>query len=237
MPALNTGHRVTVSGTAMDIIEAIRARHSVRQYAARELEAGTVAELEAEIGRINAESGLGIALVTGEPKAFGGLLMRTLVKFSNADNYFAIAGRRSEDLEELAGYYGERLVLYAQTLGLNTCWAMFAGKKESRRRLEDGCEPVINIAVGYGENQGVPHTNRPVEEVADLRDAPEWFARGVECAMLAPTAMNKQGFRFERDGNKVRMVTGTGKLALIDRGIVKYHFECGAGRENFAWVD
>lgn len=221
----------------MNIIDAIRERHSVRQYTARRLDADVVSRLEAEIGRVNAESGLGISLVTDEPRAFGGLLMRTLVKFSNADNYFAIAGRRSDDLEELSGYYGERLVLYAQTLGLNTCWAMFAGKKESRRRLEDGYEPVINIAVGYGENQGVPHENKPVEEVADLEGAPEWFARGVECAMLAPTGMNKQGFRFERDGGRVRIVTGTGKLALIDRGIVKYHFECGAGRENFEWAD
>ena len=221
----------------MDMDEAVRSRHSVRQYTDRRIEGETLSRLQSEIDAINSESGLRIRLITDEPKAFGGVLMRSVVRFKGAVNYFAITGTDSDDLEERAGYYGERLVLYAQTLGLNTCWAMLAGRKESERRIDEGFEHVINIAVGYGENQGTPHKNRSVDSVADLADAPEWFSRGVEYAMMAPTGMNKQGFRFEREGDRVRMVTGTSKLAKIDRGIVRYHFELGAGKDSFSWME
>jgi hypothetical protein len=30
--------------------------------------------------------------------------------------------KKSDDLDEKVGYWGEQLVLLAQTLGLNTCW-------------------------------------------------------------------------------------------------------------------
>ena len=57
-------------------------------------------------------------------------------------------------------------------------------------------------------------------------------------ALLAPTAVNQQKFEFELvDDHTVRAsarftLIGYGK---IDLGIVKYHFEVGAGKENFAW--
>ena len=136
-----------------------------------------------------------------------------------------------------AGYYGEILVLYAQTLGLNTCWALLAGKKEAKSDLDEGYRNVISISVGYGENQGRQHKNRPVEEVADLEGAPDWFIRGVNCAMLAPTGRNRQAFRFEREGDKVRLIAGNSTLSQIDRGIVRFHFEYGAGKDNFTWIE
>ena len=73
--------------------------------------------------------------------------------------------------------------------------------------------------------------------------APEWFARGVELALLAPTAMNQQKFRFELlDGDadagkpRVKATTGLGSYAAIDLGIAKLHFELGAGPDAFKWA-
>ena len=56
--------------------------------------------------------------------------------------------------------------------------------------------------------------------------------------MYAPTAVNQQKFRIQLiDENKVRAVTsGLGALLKLDLGIVKYHFELGAGTENFKWI-
>jgi len=221
----------------MDLEEAIKNRHSVRIYKTDRIDDDVAAELQKEIDAINQESGLCISLVRDEPKTFNGLLFKTVVKFKNAVNYFSVSGPVSEDLEEKCGYYGERLVLFAQMIGLNTCWALMASKKEASKGLPDGYRNVISISVGYGENQGVPHKNKPIEDVADLKDAPDWFVKGVECAMTAPTGMNKQGFKFERDGNNIRMITGNSTLAKIDRGIVKYHFELGAGKDNFSWIE
>ena len=67
---------------------------------------------------------------------------------------------------------------------------------------------------------------------------PEWFERGVRAALLAPTALNQQKFRFELlpDGKTVRAQTFSGAYTAVDLGIAKYHFEVGAGTESFAWA-
>ncbi|MBP5685180.1 MAG: hypothetical protein J6W72_01955 [Candidatus Methanomethylophilaceae archaeon] len=221
----------------MDFDQAIQERHSVRLYTEQKIEGDVLSALQNEIARINEESGLSIRLVLNEPKAFGRFLMKTVVKFKNAVNYLVVSGPDSDSLNLDAGYYGEQLVLFAQTLGLGTCWAMMAGKKEADRDLPAGHKSVILISIGYPEDPGSPHKSKPVSEVADLTDAPDWYVKGVEYALLAPTGVNKQGFKFERDGDKVRMIYGSSTLAQIDAGIVKYHFEYGAGKDNFVWVE
>jgi hypothetical protein len=221
----------------MDIDQAIRERHSVRQYRPDPIEGDVLEKLQAEISKVNAESGMRIQLFLNEPKAFNKFMLKGFLKFRNAVNYISIIGPESDDLNVRAGYYGERLVLFAQSIGLNTCWAMMAGKKEADRVADDGYRTVISISIGYGENQGVPHKSKPMKEFADTDGAPEWFVKGVEYAMLAPTGINKQGFRFERDGDKIKIITGNSTLSQIDRGIVMYHFECGAGKDNFTWID
>jgi len=68
---------------------------------------------------------------------------------------------------------------------------------------------------------------------------PAWFLSGVEAALLAPTAVNQQKFKFIlHDGNKVSTKTSFSLWGYtqIDMGIVKYHFEIGAGKDNFEWV-
>ena len=67
------------------------------------------------------------------------------------------------------------------------------------------------------------------------RETPEWFRKGVEAALLAPTATNQQKFTLHRDGNTVSLRKGIGPYAACDLGIVRYHFEIGAGKENFRW--
>ena len=59
---------------------------------------------------------------------------------------------------------------------------------------------------------------------------------GVEAALLAPTAMNQQKFTFALSGNRVSVKAGMGFYTKIDLGIVKYHFEAGAGTEHFVWA-
>ena len=105
----------------MTLEEAIKARHSVRAYKAQPLTEDIVKVLEKEIEEQNRQGHLHIQLVKNEPKAFQGKLAK-YGKFSNVTNYLVMAGQKAEDLDERIGYYGEHLVLLAQTLGLNTCW-------------------------------------------------------------------------------------------------------------------
>lgn len=221
----------------MEWMETMKARHSVRQYQEKPLAAEAAAALRAELDACNRESGLHMQLVTDEPKAFAGFMAR-YGKFSGVGNYIALVGPKAADTEEKCGYYGERLVLLAQRLGLNTCWVgLTYSKVKSAYTVGSGEKLYAVIAVGYGATQGAAHKSKPADEVAQAAgEAPDWFRRGVEAALLAPTAMNQQKFRFQLEGNKVAAQAGSGFYTKMDLGIAKYHFELGAGKENFAWA-
>lgn len=220
----------------MTLMEAMQARHSVRQYREEALRREDAALLREEIEACNAESGLHIQLVCGEPKAFSGLLAR-YGKFSGVTNYIALVGKKGPDLSETCGYFGERIVLRAQQIGLNTCWvAMTYSKVPSAFSAGEGEKLCAVIAVGYGKTQGSGHRVKSVREVTEGEPPfPEWFVSGVEAALLAPTAMNQQKFRFALQGNRVSATAGSGFYTKLDLGIVKYHFAMGAGADAFTW--
>ena len=221
----------------MDILEAMQLRHSVRSYMETPLEDSVKSALQNEIDTVNRESGLHIQLVTNEPKAFDSL-MAHYGKFSGVTNYIALVGKKSRDLDECCGYYGQRLVLLAQQLGLNTCWVAMTYKKiPGAFQVTPGEKLTVVIALGYGATQGVPHKSKPVESVAKASGAaPDWFLDGVKAALLAPTAMNQQKFTFTLENGTVQAKAGAGFYTKVDLGIVKYHFEAVAGKENFQWT-
>lgn len=221
----------------MTLTEAIWARHSVRQYQNKPLETDQISALQTEINACNEESGLHIQLVTNEPKAFDGF-MAHYGKFDGVTNYLTLIGKKDSSLEEKCGYYGERLVLKAQQLGLNTCWiAMTYSKIKTAFVIDKGEKLCIVIALGYGKTQGIPHQSRPMKDVMKADEPlPRWFENGVKAALLAPTAMNQQKFVFSLTGNRVSVRAGLGFYSKIDLGIVKYHFEIGAEKQNFTWI-
>ena len=221
----------------MTVMEAIRQRHSVRQYTDKPLGEDVIRPLEEEITACNRKSGLHIQLVTNEPKAFQGFLAH-YGSFRGVTSYLALVGKKGPDLEETCGYYGERLVLKAQQLGLNTCWvALTYSKVSSAFTVAAGEKLCAVIAIGYGKTQGVPHRSKAMEKVTKTDGpAPDWFTAGVEAALLAPTAMNQQKFQFTLAEDKVSVRAGMGFYTKIDLGIVRYHFEAGAGREHFSWA-
>lgn len=223
----------------MTIIEAIKARHSVRKYADKPIEAEKANALRLEIEKANVESGLNIQLVLDEPRCFSTGMWK-YGQFSGVRNYFVMAGPRGSEVEEKTGYYGERLVLLAQTLGLNTCWVGLTYKKiPGTFTLRDGDMVHCVIAVGYGLTDGVQHPMKPASHYYEPNGSvPEWFLAGIAAAMLAPTAVNQQKFKFIlHDGNKVEAKALFSMMGYtnIDLGIVKYHFETGAGKDNFEW--
>ena len=220
----------------MDIYEAMRARHSVRAYEQKEIEGEIKDMLEDKIAELNGRSGLHIQLITHEPKAFDSP-MAHYGKFSGVTDYIAMIGKKDDELEEKCGYYGEKLVLFAQQLGLNTCWVAVSYKKiKTAYMLDAGEKLCMVIAIGYGKTQGVPHKSKAPSEVTDMGDVPEWFKKGVEAALLAPTAVNQQKFFFSLDNGRVSARAGMGFYSKIDLGIAKCHFELGAGKENFNWA-
>lgn len=143
----------------MDLLQAMKERHSVRSYDEKSIEAGTVEKLRSFIKECNKESGLHMQLVLDEPHAFEGF-MAHYGKFSGVRNYIALIGRKGNDLEEKCGYYGEKVVLYAQTLGLNTCWVgLTYSKVKSALQIDPEEKLCLVIAIGYGQTQGVSHNS------------------------------------------------------------------------------
>ena len=228
----------------MTLQEAIEARHSVRAYKEQPLTEDVVKVLEEQIADFNRDGKLHIQLIQNEPKAFQGTMAK-YGKFRNVNNYIVMAGKKSEDLDERVGYYGEHLVLLAQTLGMNTCWVGLSySKVPGTYVLADGEKIACYIVIGYGKTQGVSHKIKTIEQVSNASDiTPAWFKKGVEAALLAPTAVNQQKFSFEYIGmknnrHKVHARKGFSMIGYtqMDLGIAKYHFEIGAGKDNFDWI-
>lgn len=220
----------------MDFKQAINERHSVRQYIDKPISDDIKAKLTEYVAEQNEESGLRIQVLFDEPQAFN-CFMADYGSFKNVTNYIALVGKKTDDLDEKCGYYGEKIVLFAQTLGLNTCWVGMSYSKSKARFDISKCEKLrLMIALGYGENQGKPHKSKSYDDVVkSTLPAPDWFKKGVNAALLAPTAINQQKFTFFYDGKCVWAKAGLGFFSKVDLGIAKAHFEIGAGKENVVW--
>ncbi len=211
----------------MDILELMKERHSVRQYKNQTIELAKREAINALINDVNAKSKLSIQAFYDEPKCFNSF-MAHYGKFENVENYIAIVGNKNE--QEKAGYYGEKIVLKCQELGLNTCWVgMTHGK--SKAEIKRGQKLLVIISLGYGETQGVPHKSKSIAELGKADQSTEWFGRGMEAVSLAPTAVNQQKFLFELKNGNVTAKNLGGFYSNMDLGIAKYHFEAATGHE------
>ena len=228
----------------MTLLEAIQSRHSVRKYIDKPIDEESASILHNKVKELNKEGNLHIQLVTNEPKAFKGKM--AYGTFSGVSNYLAMVGKKADDLSERIGYYGEQLVLLAQTLGLNTCWVgLTYNKVKGAYTVGEGEKLCCMIALGYGNEPGRNLKRKTAQKVSNASNiTPKWFNDGVAAALLAPTAVNQQKFRFEYlgpDADNIHQVKAERGFSLIgytkmDLGIAKLHFEIGAGKENFKWI-
>ena len=215
----------------------------MRKYIDKEIPTDIITALQDKIAECNKVGNLNIQLVLNETRAFTGML--SYGSFSGVKNYLVMVGKKGDNLDERVGYYGEQLVLLAQTLGLNTCWVGLSYRKVPEAYHVGNDEKLAcMIALGYGETQGVSHKIKTVEDVSNASDiTPSWFKKGVEAALLAPTAVNQPKFSFEYLGLKnnrhqVRAKKGLSMIGYtqMDLGIAKCHFEIVAGVNNLEWL-
>ena len=221
----------------MTLEEAMQTRHTVRRYTDRKLLGDVLEGLRDRIRENNEKYGLAMSLVTENTEAFGPALRLFLAK--GVRNYIVLAGRDVPGLDENVGYCGADIMLFAQTLGLNSWWVggTYSRKGVGRNAAPEAEKILGLLALGYGAVQGVPHKSKKPEEIAAYEGpAPEWFAKGTEALLLAPTALNKQAFTLRGEGRKVSLTCDNGIFTGVDLGIGKYHFELGAGKENFDWA-
>ncbi len=213
----------------MSEIDAIKERHSVRNYEAKKIEADKVEKIRAKIEELNKEGNLHLQFMEDAGKTYNKLFNK-VAGLGSAPSVIACVGINDETLEQRVGYYGEKLVLFIQELGLNTCWAGTFNEKNIGAEVGDGEKLVISIAVGYGKDKGKPHKSKSPEQVIEAKgDRPYWFNKGVDMALLAPTAINQQKFTIRlNEDESVDFVDKGGIFSQVDLGIVRCHFEIGA---------
>ena len=228
----------------MITVETIRERHSVREYDGRSLAQAEFDALGAVVEECARESGLDIQLVGDNPEVFNvvarfglGRGCRTHVAFVVDDAKASDATRAAVD--EAIGYWGQKIVLAAQDMGLNTCWCALCSRKKSRAVVAPGKRVRLVIAVGHGKTQGFPRKTKSVGALSSVEcaKAPAWFAVAMEAAQLAPTAMNNQNFKITLlcDGKTVRIEAPQSGLNVIDEGIVRCNFEIAANEIGADW--
>ena len=216
----------------MTTLEAIDARHSVRAYQDKPIDQDARQQLDWFVKKCNQESGLNIFIRYDDPDGFDSRLAH-YGHFRNVKNYVVLSGKKSADFDFLCGYYGEKIVLFAQQHGLNTCWAALTfNKKKVRELIPDGETLCMVIALGYGETQGVSRKSKTTQDVVESASDLPWFNKGIEAALKAPTAVNQQKFLFSmKDGEPFIRVKGLGSYTKVDLGIVAYHFEVASGKK------
>lgn len=220
----------------MTIKEAMYERYTVRRYTGREIPEETVDLLNSRIAENNGKFNLAVKLVTGNSE--GIMAEAKLLLGQGVNNYFILAGEETPNIDEKLGYCGADLILYAQTLGLNTWWigGMVSKKGDWKNLKVNNLNINSVIAVGYGKNQGVPHKSKQPEQISGYNgEKPDWFKSGVDAVLHAPNALNRQAFTITGSGNKVSIGYAKGSFSGINLGIGKYHFELGAGKNNFEW--
>ena len=214
----------------------IEKRHTVRKYLDKPLDMDLVGLLNTRIEQNNELYDLTFKLVTNESDGISSLAK--IMSNNTVQNYIILAGKDGSNLDEKIGYCGADLILYAQSLGLNTWWCggMFNGKN-ALKHLDDKNVRVNGvIAIGYGKTQGVPHKSKTADQVSHYNGkAPEWFNAGIQALLLAPSALNRQPYIVNGGENKVSFKVKNGPLSQVDLGIGKYFFELGAGKSNFEW--
>ena len=233
----NYVHMLFQEGFAVDAMDVIRARHSVRRYTGKPLEGPVLQALNALIEEAREGSGLNIQLDLNNPNAFNVVARFGLIK--GCSNCIVFPGTGHENDPEI-GYWGQHIVLGAQELGLNTCWAMLCARKKLRAQLQPGQRIRVGVAVGYGAHNGKPRPTKEFEQLFTVEGetVPSWFALAAEAAQLAPTGMNNQDFHLtlKSDGKTVVAQAREGALRVLDLGIVRYNFERAAKQAGASWV-
>ena len=218
----------------MNLKEAMQKRHMVRKYINKPISDELINKINERISMNNKKFNLSMKLMVNNNKGVSSIMKLIMAKGVN--NFIILAGDNSSNLDERLGYSGADIMLFAQTLGLNTWWVGGTFNRSVSQYVDNKKVTGI-IAIGYGESQGKPHKSKMVEDVSNYNGTviPSWFISGVDGALLAPTALNKQDFMIIGNKNKVKIACDNGIFTGSNVGLIKYHFELGAGKENFKW--
>jgi hypothetical protein len=155
-------------------------------------------------------------------------------------------------VQEAVGYTGEGIILEATALGLGTCWVggYFYPKSVADQISVRNSERILAITpVGIPPESysfqeklmtgfGHMHKRKRLAELVSGTPKQEWMTTALEAARLAPSAVNRQPWRFILGNNSISIRLDkdrdSGKVSRrLDCGIVMLHLELGARHAGF----
>jgi hypothetical protein len=239
-------------------LEAVRIRGSRRSYDPRPLPPKILDRIESVCGGFRPFPEARAALVREPVEDVASGILGSYGRVSGAPCYLVFAGcTDSARVQEAVGYTGEGLILETTALGLATCWVggLFKrGLAAAAAGLTAG-ETVLGISpVGYPSARAglTDRTFRALAGSARRKPLTELIVDGgipdgrlkpaLEAARLAPSAMNRQPWRFRLEPGSVTVLTDATNTKekisrRLDCGIAMIHFELGARGEGLdgAW--
>jgi nitroreductase len=227
---------------------AIPVRLSRRKYSSRLPEEDKLARLAQICREFRPFPEVRSELVRISPEDVFKGLIGSYGRVNGAPAYIAFIGNmNSSRVQEATGYAGEGIILEATALDLATCWVGGFFRPESVRRhiLIKEEEKVLSVTpVGYappkksGQEKIMSaavrsRRRKPLSALVDgWMDAP-WMAQALEAARLAPSARNRQPWRFRIEKGAVviaadKAFSRSTISRRLDCGIAMLHFELGA---------
>ena len=208
----------------MRLADMIPRRRSVRAYRAERIDNAVLADLlrymEALVPLIPGAKVAGRII----PTDHGSFLQKW-----KTPHFIAIFSDGSDDGLLNAGFMYQQLDLYAQSLGLGTCWVGL-GSLTGEESVPEGMKLAVMMAIGVPDD--VPERTSADfkrKAMADLTDQPD---DRLEALRLAPSATNSQPWYVTHDGDTLhiwREELGLikqrthGRMNKIDMGIGLCH--------------
>jgi len=232
---------------------AVDSRRSRRRFDGRPLKKRHLERLQAACAGFRPFETARAVLIAGSPERVFRGAIGPYGKIRGAPAFIAFVGNmRSPIVQEQIGYTGEGIVLEAEALHVNTCWVSGTFRRDETTALLDigDREAVLAVTpVGYAPPQlsfeerlltgfGRTHRRKPLSELAiglAYNEWPAWVRAALESARLAPSAVNRQPWRFHVERDSITVAVDTGKLKReavqskrLDCGIAMLHIEVAA---------
>lgn len=182
----------------MNWYEAIYIRKSVRRYSKKAVAPALLEHIENCAEKLNFLRDKACCSV----KIYSAKEAQNKIKgffLVNAPYYMVVFAKKTPESLIEAGCYAERLVLYMTTKGLGTCYQGVC--QLNAEEVPANMQTAIVIAFGYAEGKMVRDERQakryPLSKICHFQEnAGEEIRNMLKAARMAPSAMNRQPWRF-----------------------------------------
>ena len=225
--------------------QAIFQRHSRRQFNNKPLPEEITNNLIKVQEELTAHlPGARIVFVNQDPDAIFSGIIGSYGKIKKAPTYAVFIGdMRDSNIQEKVGYLGECFILEATAIGLGTCWVggFFRPEVVAQQVKIETYEKVLSVTpVGFADASysftekmmsGMVGSKKrkPLNELCLTEDQtgwPIWVKSALEAARLAPSAVNRQPWRFSVENNMIT-VSEDSENGTADKSNISKRLDCG----------